>query len=70
MLKGFEDDELEMLDRIIKQIRITIKQKGLCIKPFFQDYDRTRTGFVTNTIVINLFLQFSKSILVSQSSLP
>ncbi len=47
--------EEEELEKCMKRIGIDIKHRRLLIKPFFQDKDKSRSGFITNTRFRSIF---------------
>lgn len=56
-------DEEQELDHILQAIGTEIRNRRLLIKPFFQDKDKSKSGFVANTrfrsIFDNLKIQIS-----------
>uniref|UniRef100_A0A7S3IED6 EF-hand domain-containing protein n=1 Tax=Strombidium inclinatum TaxID=197538 RepID=A0A7S3IED6_9SPIT len=49
---GTEEEELE---KCMKRIGVDIKHRRLLIKPFFQDKDKSRSGFISNTRFRSIF---------------
>jgi hypothetical protein len=48
-------DEERELDEILTRIGTDVKHRRLLIKPFFQDKDKSKSGFVTNTRFRSIF---------------
>lgn len=48
-------EESEELDTCMKRIGTDVKHRRLLIKPFFQDKDKSNSGFVTNTRFRSIF---------------
>ena len=48
------DEEVE-LDGMLKRIGTDVKHRRLLIKPFFQDKDKSNSGFVSNTRFRSIF---------------
>lgn len=49
------NDEACKLDTVMKRIGTDVRNRRLLIKPFFQDKDRSNSGFVTNTRFRSIF---------------
>jgi len=47
--------EEQELDKIMIRIGTDVKHRRLLIKPFFQDKDKSKSGFVTNTRFRSIF---------------
>lgn len=49
------DTEEKQLDACLSRLGVEVKNKRLVIKPFFQDKDKSNTGFVANTRFRSIF---------------
>jgi hypothetical protein len=49
------EDEEQELDQLLKRLGVDVKHRRLLIKPFFQDKDKSNSGFVTNTRFRSIF---------------
>ena len=49
------DSEAGVLETVMKRIGTDVRNRRLLIKPFFQDKDRSNSGFVTNTRFRSIF---------------
>lgn len=50
-LKALEENEECELERVLDKIRYEVKVKGILVKPFFQDFDRTSKGVYSTSHV-------------------
>ena len=48
-------DEEKILDACLQRIGLEVKLKRLLIKPFFQDKDKSKSGFIANTRFRSIF---------------
>lgn len=49
------NEEEQRLDACLQRIGMEVKLRRLLIKPFFQDKDRSKSGFVANTRFRSIF---------------
>lgn len=49
------EDEEQVLDACLKRLGWFVRNKRLLIKPFFQDKDKSKSGFVANTRFSSIF---------------
>jgi hypothetical protein len=49
------NEEEQQLDACLQRVGWEVKQKRLLIKPFFQDKDRSKSGFIANTRFRSIF---------------
>lgn len=48
-------EEEQLLDACLQRVGWEVKQKRLLIKPFFQDKDKSKSGFIANTRFRSIF---------------
>ena len=49
------NDEERILDACLQRIGLEVRLKRLLIKPFFQDKDKSKSGFIANTRFRSIF---------------